>query len=71
MKHSFTYYFLQSKKGYEQPQIVGHSQDKKTKEIFYKFFDRKKAAKLMEDEKKVSPQYKYMIVKVTTTYNDW
>ena len=73
MKHSFTHYYLQSKLGDELPKIVGHSQDEETNEIYYKFLDRKKAVKLMEDEKKVSPEYKYRIVKETTTYyeSDW
>ncbi len=70
MKHSFTHYFLQSKKGDERPKIVGHSQDKKTKEIYHQFLDRKKAIKLMEDEKKISPEYKYRIVKETTSYDE-
>lgn len=70
MKHSFTHYYLQSKLGDGLPKIVGHSQDKKTKEIYHKFLDRKKAVKLMEDEKKVSPEYKYRIMKCTETYED-
>ena len=70
MKHSFTHYFLQSKLGDAPPQIVGHSEDEETKEIYHKFLDRKKAVKLMEDEKKVSPEYKYRIVKETTTYDE-
>ena len=53
MKHSLTHYFLQSKLGDAPPEIVGHSQDDETKEIYHKFLDRKKAVKLMEDEKKV------------------
>ncbi len=69
MKRSFTNYFLQSKKGDERPQIVGHSKDK-TGEIYHKFLDRKNAVKLMEDEKKVSPEYKYRIIKETTTYDE-
>lgn len=69
-KHSFTHYFLQSKLGDAQPQIVGHSQDEETGEIYHKFLDRKKAVKLMEDEKKVSPEYKYRIVKCTETYEE-
>lgn len=70
MKHSFTYYFVQSKLGDAQPKIVGHSQDNETKEIYYKFLDRKKAIKLMEDKKKVSPKYTYRIVKYTETFNE-
>jgi hypothetical protein len=70
MKHSFTHYFLQSKLGDAQPQIVGHSQDEETKEIYHKFLDRKQAVKLMADEKKVSPEYMYRIVKETTSYEE-
>lgn len=70
MKHSFTHYFLQSKLNDERPQIVGHSKDEETGEIYHKFLDRKKALKLMEDERKVSPEYKYRIVKETTTYDE-
>lgn len=70
MKHTYTHYYLQSKKGDEQPKIVGHSKDEETGEVYYKFLDRKKAVKLMEDEKKVSPEYQYRIVKETTSYDE-
>ena len=70
MKHSFTHYFVQSLLGGSRPQIVGHSQDDETGEIYHKFLDRKKALKLIEDEKKVSPEYKYRVVKETTTYDE-
>lgn len=70
MKHSFTHYFVQSKLGDGQPQIVGHSQDEETNEVYYKFLDRKKAVKLMDAEKTVSPEYKYRIVKETTIYEE-
>jgi hypothetical protein len=69
-KHSFTHYYIQSKKEGEMPKIVGHSQDKKTKEIYYKFLDKKKANKLLEDEREVSPEYQYRIVKETITYEE-
>lgn len=70
MKRTFTHYFLQSKLKDGQPQIVGHSKDSETGEIHYKFYDRKQAVKLMEAEKKVSPEYHYRIVKETTTYDE-
>ena len=70
MKRSFTYYFIQSQKDGGKPEIVGHSQDKKTKEIYYKFMDRKKAISLMNDEKFVSPEYKYRLVKETHTFDE-
>ena len=70
MKHTNTHYFLQSKLGDAEPQIVGHSQDEETDEVYYKFLERKKALKLMEDEKKISPEYKYRIVKCTETYEE-
>lgn len=58
-----TYYFLQSRLN-DKISNVGHSQDKKTKEIYYKFIDKKKCRKLMEEEMKVSPEYEYRIMKV-------
>jgi hypothetical protein len=66
MKHSSTVYWIESidKKGKES--VVGHSQDDKTKEVYYKFLDRKKALKLIDDERKVSPEYRYRLVKQTT-----
>jgi hypothetical protein len=72
MKHSFTHYYVQSKKvaGDEQPQIVGHSKDDETGEIYYKFLDIKKANKLLADEKLVSPEYKYRVIKEVTTYEE-
>jgi len=70
MKHTHTHYFLQSKLKDGQPEIVGHSKDEETGEIYYKFLDRKKAVKLMEAEKKVSPEYEYRIVKCTETYDE-
>jgi hypothetical protein len=70
MKHSFTNYYVQSKKTDERPQIVCHSKDDETGEMYHKFLDKKKAVKLMEDEKKVSPEYKYRIMKETTTYEE-
>ena len=70
MTHSTTFYFVQSKLGDNRPETVGHSKDKKTGEIYYKFMDRKKAHKLMKDEKLVSPEYNYRLVKETITYNE-
>jgi hypothetical protein len=52
MKHSFTHYFLQSKLGDAPPQIVGHSQDEETKEIYHKFLDRKKLSNLWKMKRK-------------------
>lgn len=69
-KHSSIYYFIQSKLGDNPPQIIGHSEDEETREIYYKFMDKKKALKLIEEERKVSPQYKYRLVKCTTTYQE-
>jgi hypothetical protein len=69
MKHTLTHYYVQSQLNDETPQVVGHSQDEETKEIYYKFLDRKKANKLIEDERKVSPEYKYRVVKESTTYD--
>ena len=69
MKHTFTHYFLQSELAGAKPQIVGHSKNEQTGEIYYKFLDRKKVVKLMEDEKNVSPEYRYRIVKCSETYD--
>jgi hypothetical protein len=66
MKNTSTHYFVQSQLGDNPTEIVGHSQDKKTKEIYYKFLERKKAVKLIEDERKLDPKRKYRVVKVTT-----
>ena len=65
MKHSSTYYFVQSKAENEDAKIVGHSTDDETGEVYYKFIDRSKATKLLKDEKKVAPELKYRIVKQT------
>lgn len=70
MKHSFTHYFVQSKLGDAEPQIIAHSQDEETLEVYYKFLDRKKAVKLIENERKVSPEYKYRIVKCIETFQE-
>lgn len=68
IKHSFVHYYVQSFKDQEAPRIVGHSTDEKTGEIYYKFLDRKSANKLLSDEKKGEPEYKYRVVKETTIY---
>lgn len=68
-KKRFTHYYIQSRLENEVPKIVGHSQDKKTKEIYHKFLDRKKAILLLENEKKVSPEYQYRIIKCVETYD--
>lgn len=59
-----TYYYVESKSENDNPKIVGHSQDKKTKQIYYKFIDKSKAKKLLKDEKEVEPKLKYRIVKI-------
>jgi len=74
MKHSSTFYFVQAKLGDKFPEIIGHSKDEETGEVYYKFLDKKKAKQLLENEKKVSPEYQYRIVKETITHewkDDW
>jgi len=66
MRNTSTHYFAQSQLGHNPPEIVGHSQDEETKEIYYKFLERKKAVKLIADERKLDPERKYRVVKVTT-----
>jgi predicted nucleotidyltransferase len=68
-KHSFTHYYVQAQKDNEAPEIVAHTYDKKTKEYFHKFLDRKKAQALAEAEKKSTPDIKFRVVKCTETYN--
>lgn len=72
MKHSFTHYYVQSKKanGNDNPQVVAHSKDAETGELYYKFIDKKKANKLLSDEKKISPEYQYRVIKEITTYEE-
>lgn len=67
-KRSFTYYYLQCKEEGKHPVIISHTYDKKTKEHFYKFVDRKKAQKLLDEEKKVNPELKFRIVKLVENY---
>ena len=70
MKHSSSTYFVQSKDENGKLGIVGHSQDEETGEIYFKFLDKKKATKLLEEEKKSAPQLKYRIIKETTTFEE-
>ena len=69
MKHSTTYYFIQSVIEGNAPEIVGHGKDEETGEIFYKFLDKKKAKDLIVAEKKISPQYKYRLVKEVSNFD--
>lgn len=69
MKHSTTYHFVQRVIEGNAPEIVGHGEDKKTGEVFYKFLDKKRAKILMEAEKKVSPEYKYRLVKEVNNFD--
>lgn len=67
-KRSFTHYYVQAQKEGLDPEIVAHTYDKKTKEYFHKFLDRKKAQALAEAEKKATPNIKFRVVKCTETY---
>ena len=54
-KQSFTHYYVQVLVEGSLPQVVHHTYDEKVHEYYYKFFDRKKAQKLAEAEKKITP----------------
>lgn len=63
-----TTYYVQSRDANNNLGIVGHSEDEETKEVYYKFMDKAKARKLMDEERKVSPEKMYRIVKETVTF---
>jgi hypothetical protein len=67
-KQSFTHYYVQAQEEGLMPEIVAHTYDKKTKEYFHKFLDRKRAQALAESEKKANPNVKFRVVKCTETY---
>lgn len=56
-------FWVESKDKNGKEQIVGHGKDEETGEIYYQFLSRTHANKLMRDEKKISPQYKYRVVR--------
>ena len=62
-KQSFTHYYVQALIEGESPQVVYHSEDS------YKCLDRKKAQKLAEAEKQITPEHKFRVVKCTETYD--
>ncbi len=65
MKICSTYYFVQALETENSaPKIVAHTTDEKTGELYYKFMDKKKAVKLMNDERKVNPEFKFRVVKL-------
>ena len=68
-KQSFTHYYVQAQEEGGLLEIVSHTYDKKTKEYFHKFFDRKKAQALLEAEKKATPNVKFRVVKCVETYD--
>ena len=68
-KQSFTHYYVQALVEGEDPQVVYHTHDKETDEYYHKFMDRKKAQKLAEAEKKITPDNKFRVVKCTETYD--
>ena len=67
---SFTYYYVQAQEQGGLPEIVSHTYDKKKKEHFHKFLDRKKAQELLDKEKAITPNTKFRIVRLTETYTD-
>ena len=68
VKNSFTHYYVQVQEEGKNPQIVYHTHDKKAKEYYHKFLDRKKANALADAEKKITPQHKFRVVKCVETY---
>lgn len=68
-KHSFTHYYVQAQKEGSEPEIVAHTYNKKTKEYYHKFLDRKKAQDLLDTEKRDAPDTKFRIVKCVETYD--
>lgn len=56
-------FWVESKDKNGKVQIVGHSQNKKTGEIYHLFPSRASANKLLKDEQRVSPEYKYRVVR--------
>ena len=68
-KESFTHFYVQAQKEGEAPEIVYHTHDKKAKEYYHKFLDRKKAKALAEAENKITPEVKFRVVKCTETYD--
>lgn len=68
MKHNSIYYFVQSLNSEGEKGTVCHTKDEETGELYYRFFDKKKAVALMEAERKVSPELTYRVVKITETF---
>lgn len=56
-------FWVESKDKNGKVQIVGHSQDKKTGEIYHLHVSRSSANKLLKAEQKVSPEYRYRVVR--------
>jgi hypothetical protein len=68
-KQSIIHYYVQAQKEGEAPEIVYHTHDKKTKQYYHKFLTRKQAKELAEAEKKITPDVKFRVVKLTETYD--
>ncbi len=68
MKQKLTHYYVQAQDGDKKPQIVCHTEDEETGELYHKFMDKKKAKKLLETEKKITPDVKFRVVKMTESY---
>ena len=68
-KKSFAHYYVQAQEEGGLPEIVSHAYDKKKKEYFHKFLDRKKAQELLDKEKLITPNTKFRVVKCTEIYD--
>jgi len=63
MRLKSTTFWVESKDEKGKEQIVGHSQDQKTGEIYFLHLTKASANKLLKAEKKISPEYKYRVVR--------
>ena len=69
MRHTSTHYYVQVQEKGKSPAIIHHTVNKEKDEYYYKFIDRKKAQALADAEKKISPNFKFRVVKCSTTYD--
>lgn len=63
MQIRVNYFWVESKDKKGKEMTVAHSKDEETGETYYKFLSRSKANKFLKEEKKVSPEYKYRVVR--------
>ncbi len=61
-------FWVESKDNSGTERIVAHGQDEETGEMYYQFLSRTQANKLIKDEKKIKPEYKYRVVREVTEW---